>query len=588
MILDDRLNMLRTAGLIRDAGTVSEKEFLFQHALLQEAAYDSLLKQDRKRLHLAVGDALERLYPERLDELAPLLARHFEEAADDPRALTYFILAGEHAMRQYAFPEVVAHYTSALVIALRTGVPVAKLYRARGLAYEGHGEYERARADQEAALQSARAAQDQRAEWQALIDLGKLWAERDYGRTGEYFQKAYDLARALGDPATLAHSLNRVGNWYINVERPEEARRRHHEALAIFQELEDRRGIAQTLDLLGMTNLLGGDFIQGTRCLREAIALFRELDERVDMASSLTSVALGSAEYQATTAVLAANNLADGQRDVAASLQIAREIGWRSAEAFALIVSANLQGSRGAFASALKSNQHGLQVAQEIGHRQWMTYAYGVFGMVYADLFKPSAAREQLEQALALAREIGSWHWIRSMSGFLASLHVSQNDLANAQRVLEAVPSPDDPPETLGQRLVYCARVELALARGEPARALELIDQLIASAANAKPDGSNILRVSMLRGQAFGALGRFAEAKVALVAAREIADAQGALPLLWRVHAALGKQYRAQGRGAEAEIAFHAARAIVAELAGKISDAALRKSFEQGARLIVP
>ena len=42
MTIDERLNLLRGAGLIRDAGTVSEREYLFQHALLQEAAYDSL------------------------------------------------------------------------------------------------------------------------------------------------------------------------------------------------------------------------------------------------------------------------------------------------------------------------------------------------------------------------------------------------------------------------------------------------------------------------------------------------------------------------------------------------------------------
>ncbi len=584
MTLDDRLNLLRTAGLIRDAGTVSEKEYLFQHALLQEAAYDALLKQDRKRLHLAVGNALEQSYPERLDELAPLLARHFAEASDDSRALTYFILAGEHALRQYAFPEVIAHYTSALAVAPRVGAPLAKLYRARGLAYEGHGEYARARADQEAALQSAQAAHDPQAEWQALIDLGKLWAERDYGKTGEYFQRAFDLARTLDDPGTLAHSLNRLGNWYTNVERPLDALHHLHQALTIFQQLGDRRGIAQTLDLLGMTNALSGDLIESAANYRQAIALFRELDERVDLVSSLTSLGLGAAEYQVTTAVLAAIDLADALREVEQSVQLAREIGWRSAEAFALIVSANLQGSRGDFTLALESNQRGLQVAEEIGHRQWMTYAHGAFGMIYTDLFAPSAAREHLEQALTLAQEIGSRHWIRAMSGFLASVHIREQDLARAQQVLDAVPSADDPPQTLGLRLVYCARVELALARGEPAHALEIIDQLIASAAHALPDGSNILRVSMLRGQTFTALGRFEEAEPALIAAREIAEVQGALPALWQIHAALGKLYRTQERGADSAAVFHAARAIAAELAEKISTAALRKGFEKGVR----
>jgi len=584
MTLDDRLNMLRNAGLIRDAGTAPEKEYIFQHALLQEAAYDSLLKQDRKRLHLAVGQALERSYPEQLEELSPLLARHFEEAADDDRALTYFVLAGEQAMRRFALPEAVAHSTSAIAIARRCRAPLAKLYRARGLAYEGRGDYERARADQEAALDYARAAQDQRAEWQALIDLGKLWAERDYGKTGEYFQQAFDLARTLGDPATLAHSLNRLGNWYINVERPQEARRHHHEALTIFQQLQDRRGIAQTFDLLGMTNMLGGDLVQGAVYYRQAITLFRELDERVDMASSLTTVALGAAEHQASTAVLSAKNIPEAQRDAEQALQIARESGWRSAEAFALIVLATCQGSRGHFTNALESVNRGLEIAMEIRHRQWMTYAYSMLGEIRQDLFALSAARQSLEQALVLANESGSWHWIRTVVGFLASVCVAQNDLAAAQAALDAAPAADDPPQTLGQRLVYCSRVELALARGDPHRALEIVDQLIASGAHAKPDGSNILGVSILRGRALTALGNFDQAQVALLAAREIAATQGALPVLWQIHAALAQLYRSQGRSEQADAALAAARAVVQELADEIADGTLRKSFEEGAR----
>ena len=584
MTLDDQLNLLRSAGLIRDAGTVSEKEYLFRHALLQEAAYDSLLKQDRRRLHLAVGEALERLYPQRLDELAPLLARHFEEASDDSRALSYFTLAGERAMHQYARSEALMHFTSALALAPRVDAPLAKLYRARGLAYEALGDYERARADQQAALESARAAGDRRAEWQALIDLGKLWAERDYEKTGEYFQRAYDLARTIGNPAILAHSLNRMGNWYINVERPVDAIRYHHEALTIFQQLDDRHGVAQTFDLLGMSHSLGGDMIQGAANFRQAIPLLRELDERVDMASSLTTLALGGAEYQATTMVLAAKNLAEGQRDAEAALEIARETGWRSAEAFALIVLAMCQGSCGDFTRALDSAQRAFEVAREIGHRQWMTFAHGALGEIDADLQALADARQHLEQALAMGKQIGSWHWIRTMSGFLASLLIRQNDLECARRVLDAAPVPDDPPQTLGQRLVYCARVELALARGEPARALEIIDQLIASAAHAKPDGSNIIGVSMLRGQALAALGKFEDGEAALAAARAIADEQGALPLLWRIDAALGRLYRQKGDEPKAADAFAAARAIVDALAHGIADESLRKNFEQGAR----
>ncbi len=71
------LTRLETAGLIRLAQIQPELEYLFRHALIRDAAYQSLLKADRKPLHRVVAEALERLYPDRLDELAPLLGQHY-------------------------------------------------------------------------------------------------------------------------------------------------------------------------------------------------------------------------------------------------------------------------------------------------------------------------------------------------------------------------------------------------------------------------------------------------------------------------------------------------------------------------------
>ncbi|HEY6408509.1 MAG TPA: tetratricopeptide repeat protein, partial [Ktedonobacteraceae bacterium] len=90
--------------------------------------------------------------------------------------------------------------------------PPASLYRARGLAYETLGEFEQARADHETALQMAHEASDRHGEWQALLDLGFLWAGRAYAQSGDYYQQALALARIMDDPATVAHSLNRLGN----------------------------------------------------------------------------------------------------------------------------------------------------------------------------------------------------------------------------------------------------------------------------------------------------------------------------------------------------------------------------------------
>ncbi|HMA34128.1 MAG TPA: hypothetical protein VKY74_06555, partial [Chloroflexia bacterium] len=93
-----QLGLLEAAGLVRSAIDVPDPEYLFRHALVQDAAYSSLLKQDRRRLHQAVGETLEHLHTPRLDDLAGELARHFQAADDTARARRYYTQAGAAAL----------------------------------------------------------------------------------------------------------------------------------------------------------------------------------------------------------------------------------------------------------------------------------------------------------------------------------------------------------------------------------------------------------------------------------------------------------------------------------------------------------
>ena len=90
----------------------------------------------------------------------------------------------------------------------------------------------------------------------------------------------------MGEPAFLADSLNWMGNWYANDEKRKRAVAYHQEALTIFEDLGDRRELANTLDLLGLACVLGSDLTTSVHHDR-AIALFRELDDRPRLASSL-------------------------------------------------------------------------------------------------------------------------------------------------------------------------------------------------------------------------------------------------------------------------------------------------------------
>jgi DNA-binding CsgD family transcriptional regulator len=139
----------------------------------------------------------------------------------------------------------------------------------------------------------------------------------------------------------------------------------------------------------------------------------------------------------------------------------------------------------------------------------------------------------------------------------------------------------------MAQRFMWCAQVELALAQSNPARALEITDQLIASDPNTS-EGRKILRVSKLRGEALVELQRHKEAKIALETAREIAAAQGVRPMLWRIAVILGKLYQVQGRNTEAEEAFANARTLIEELAATIADEPLHDNFLRQATAMLP
>jgi DNA-binding CsgD family transcriptional regulator len=566
----------------------SAEQFAFRHALTRQAVYAQLLVREQKALHRRIAEAFERLYASSVEAHLADLASHFSLAGAWEQALAYGQRAGEQAQALYAPQAATLHFTRALDAAGHVSLtPPASLYRARGLAYETLGEFERARADQETALKYAREASDRQGQWQALLDLGLLWAGRNYAKTGVYYQQALALARTMDDPAALAHSLNRLGNWHLNVEQPHEALRCHQEALATFLALSDWRGKAATLDLLGMASFLSGDLIQGTTHCQQAIVLLRELDDRQRLISSLVTLMMCGGMYETGTVVEASGGFAGSLHFGEQALKIAGEIGQRSDEAHTLIQMAMCLGPRGEYARALEVAQRGLAIAEDIEHRQWMTAGHRALGALYLDLLALSEAQQHLEQALALAQEIGSWNWIRIISGFLAPAYLLQHNQASADSILTAALPPDAAMQTLGQRLVWTARADLALARNDPHVALHITDQLLASALGLSSETS-IPRLAKLRGEALTKLKQTAEAETMLQQARATALKHGLRPLLWRIDLTLGKLAHAQRRYEEAERRFAEALETIEDLASSLPEQTLHQHFLQHAQALFP
>jgi len=112
------LDHLQGIQLIRKRKRMDEVEFLFKHALIQQAAYDTILSEQRKNLHLKVARAIETIFRERLQEFYGVLAYHYSHGEDSAMAESYLIKAGERALKSSASKEALEYYREALTIYL--------------------------------------------------------------------------------------------------------------------------------------------------------------------------------------------------------------------------------------------------------------------------------------------------------------------------------------------------------------------------------------------------------------------------------------------------------------------------------------
>jgi class 3 adenylate cyclase/predicted ATPase len=112
--LDAALARLSEAGLLYEQSPPPQARYLFKHALIQEVAYQSLLRTTRQRHHRRVAEALADKFPEIADTQPELLAHHYTEASLGAQAIPYWLRAGQRAVERSANVEAISHLTRGL------------------------------------------------------------------------------------------------------------------------------------------------------------------------------------------------------------------------------------------------------------------------------------------------------------------------------------------------------------------------------------------------------------------------------------------------------------------------------------------
>ncbi|HEY6720994.1 MAG TPA: hypothetical protein VI363_05085, partial [Burkholderiales bacterium] len=114
--LDDVLARLVASELASCRGEIPESVYTFKHALVQDTAYDSLLKSQRMTIHGKIAQALEKRWPESRDTKPELLAHHYTAAGLFEAATPYWRRAGELAMQRFALREAITHLNNGMTL----------------------------------------------------------------------------------------------------------------------------------------------------------------------------------------------------------------------------------------------------------------------------------------------------------------------------------------------------------------------------------------------------------------------------------------------------------------------------------------
>jgi tetratricopeptide (TPR) repeat protein len=245
--LDVALERLTASGLISRRGTPPDESYSFKHALVQDAAYFTMLKSRRRQLHSSIAKVLVEQFPTMAESLPEVVARHFTEAGRVGEAIEYWVRAGRLSHARWANREAVKFFQKALHILKVLPKSRETLERAIDLRF------------------------DLRA---SLAPLG------EFERIFACLREAEGLARTLGDQRRLGHAFVYMSHNLCQTGRPTEALGFGRNAQAIAESLGDVPLQVRGNLFFGVACLVTGDYRKAEHLFRQVLRLLESHPSR--------------------------------------------------------------------------------------------------------------------------------------------------------------------------------------------------------------------------------------------------------------------------------------------------------------------
>jgi class 3 adenylate cyclase/tetratricopeptide (TPR) repeat protein len=358
-LLDPQLSVLQDADLVRERSRDPEIEYIFKHALTQEVAYQTLLGPARKLLHQKVGEAMEEIFAERIDEFSGLLAYHYFCAESWEKALQHSVRSADGAFRVCAYPEARSHYRRALECLERFEKDPAHLQQYIDITIKLVG----------ASLQAES-------------------PEKNLARLLE----AESVAQSLDDPVRLGRIQLWIGRAHYYGGKLREAIGYFQKVLAVAPMLGDPELLALPGAVIGRVLFMQGQFKKSEQLLDQAIPLLEAANNRHEV--------LFAYMYRGSSRACL-GYYSDGLSDLKGALDMAHRSQDQNAEAMAHTGLALIHLVSGKYVEGMESAQTALAVAEKSGDamfrystNSFVAWGLAALGNAAESLEHWSAARE--------------------------------------------------------------------------------------------------------------------------------------------------------------------------------------------------
>jgi class 3 adenylate cyclase/tetratricopeptide (TPR) repeat protein len=542
------LRELQAIELIHEKALFPELAYMFKHALTQDVAYGSLLTPRRRELHRRIGAAIEELYPDRLAEHAAVLAHHFAQAEDWPRAADYFELAADHAAAAFAIHEALALCSQAIDALDRGGESGAVTAKKAGL---------HAKKASLHALQS------------------------DFGRAHAENEKAAAIARRLSDAAREGAAFANMGMASLFAHRFERAAEESQTAIAIGRRIGADGIIAAGQCWIGWVQAVTGR-------LEASHATYTEAYDRATAAASPFHQMISASQLSLIDSWQGSYDRSEPRARHAR--QLARESNLPLAHLIGLFSLGLPLTGRGDYDEALTVFREGLQLANKVGDEIWRHRLLNCIGWVHAECGSLERAIQFNTEGLGQSRERGDPETIANCELNLGDAALARNDLPPALEHFASVhrlmrkPSTSDWQKWRYSQHLFAGLGEVRLAMDDPAKAEDYCNQCL-ELATRTDSKKYLVRGWRLKGEIAKARLRWEDAEECLKTALDFAQRVGNPTQLWKTHLAVGQLYRDTRRIDAARASLTAVRKVIGGIGQSLQTPELKEGFERSSSI---